>query len=133
MGRRSTQATLDAADILLRNLLQTPKTRPGMAAAVASLGLNRYWVYAWVARAERAGDVCVLNRDSVPTYVLTSCAEPPKTNPLERLPDWMCPKPPPPYTKRRVYRLSDESPVPQEQETKERQCNPRTRTAPQDS
>lgn len=120
------------AEQVMLQLLRTPKTRSGLYAASRAHGLSRHWIRGWVSNAEMTGVICTARGGRNPQYVLATEAGNKPSPLLAILPDWMCPKPPPPYGERRIYRLTDASAVPQEQKIKDAKCrpsNPTTRTA----
>lgn len=56
----SKAARARAADKLIRNLLRTPKTRPGLIAAVTSAtGVTRNFIYGWLSERTVDGTVTV--------------------------------------------------------------------------
>ena len=68
----SKAAQLRAADNLLRRLLGTPKTRPGLIAAVtASSQVSKNFVYGWLSENTRNGTVTVLKSGGRQTYQIT--------------------------------------------------------------
>ena len=118
------------AERLLRGLLRSPKTRKGLFAAVAAQGYTRNWVYGWLASALYTGLIVVHRGGRDPQYVLASEDDLHVHDSTAAYPAWMCPKPPPPFAARRVYRLGDDSPVPQQELQRTKNDRQRRRRTP---
>lgn len=90
------------ASRLLSGLLRSPKTRPGLIAAVASHGVTKHFVYGILTEWVRTGLVTVLKSGAQPTYQLTEhvVIEQPAESPF---PGWMDPRNLPPSSSRAVY------------------------------
>ena len=95
-----------SVDRLLRALLRSPKTRQGLAAALADRGLSESVVDGWLAQSMAAGVVAKARHGETDTYlyVLSGCeARLPRQG--SALPAWLDPSITlPEYSQRRVYR-----------------------------
>lgn len=101
-GRPPTKKeTLEKASRLLEGLLRSPKTRPGLIAAVAP-GLSKNFVFGWLTEAIRTGRVTVLKTHELPQYQLTEYVviEKPKEG---GYPAWLDPRVIPPCVDRQVH------------------------------
>ena len=95
-----------SVDRLLRALLRSPKTRQGLAAALADRGLSESVVDGWLAQSLAAGVVAKARHGETDTYLyVLSGREARLPRQGSTLPAWL--DPPitlPEYSQRRVYR-----------------------------
>lgn len=90
------------AEALLHGLLRTPKTRPGLVAAVSSHGVTRNFVYGWLAAHRSSGAVAQLKSMRTVMYQMSHHVV--QEVPAEgRYPTWMEPRALPMVTHRRVF------------------------------
>lgn len=95
-----------AVDQLLMSLLRTPKTRAGLAAAVADKGVSEGRVTGWLSRAEARGLVVKAGAVAGKPSFVRAGYEARHPAPPPMYPAWMDPTPKlPEATRRRVYRL----------------------------
>lgn len=104
MGTRkpdSKAGQLRKADKVLRALLKTPKSRPGLLAAVVGGSISRNYVFGWLAEGRRDGSLTVFKSGAVVMYQLPS-ANVDETPPPSGFPTWLDPRALPPSTGRTV-------------------------------
>jgi hypothetical protein len=99
---RARDAKKVAAGRLLTALLRSPKTRPGLIAAVAEHGVTRNFVYGWLSEQIRTGLVTVHKSSKTPLYQMTAAivVEQPADS---QFPAWLEPRVVPNSVDRRVY------------------------------
>lgn len=110
-------------------LLRSPKTRAGLIAAVASMGLSRRFVIGWLTAAEQAGRIVALQSSvgGAPLYQAARETHDERLQPSP-YPAWLCPShaPLPPTTGRRVYTTlvdADNAPAPTWSPTRQQENN----------
>ena len=90
------------AERVLRSLLRSPKTRPGLIAAVYSKAISRNFVYGFLTEQTRTGKVVVLKTGATDMYQNSACIVIEK--PTESIyPTWLEPRSLPDAVRRRVY------------------------------
>ena len=90
------------ANKVLLALLKTPKTRPGLIAAVSSDSISRNFVFGWLIEQVRSGVVVKLKSSHHITYqvAVTLSEEQPRAG---MFPNWLEPRILPVLATRRVY------------------------------
>lgn len=90
------------ADSLLSGLLRTPKTRPGLVAAVINTGVGKHFVYGWLADQLRTGKVAALKSSRPVSYQMAALAL--QEKPTEgKYPTWLEPRFLPVSSTRKTY------------------------------
>lgn len=117
MTRRadSRAAQIRKAEKVLRALLQTPKSRSGLIAAVSvTNGITRNYVFGWLAARHQDGTVTKIRLDGSVVYQMTQkVVEAPKES---EFPGWMDPRGLPMQSVRRVFIQGKQVRFNQEQE-----------------
>lgn len=132
MTKRVRVHSNEKASIRLTALLKSPKTRAGLIAAVADLGVDEWFVQGWLSSEVTAKRVIkiFMHRDKVEMFV--HCTTP--TEVVRRdsnYPTWLEPSRVPVYGERRLYSLGMGQPVqPEEQEEQGHHENSRKRGRP---
>lgn len=87
---------------MLTALLRTPKTRPGLIAAVNGEGISRNYVYGWIAAGLRDGSLTVLKSTTHLMYQDSKFVV--LESPSQGIyPTWLEPRGLPPMVGRRIY------------------------------
>lgn len=102
MKPESRAAQARQADLVLRRLLRTPKTRPGLIAAVTSRMISRRFVFGWLTESLRTGLVVELKGGTTKTYQIKGVviAEAPR---ISEYPSWLDPQALPQVMERTAY------------------------------
>lgn len=87
----SRKSVVRRVDALLLRLLRTPKTRPGLIAAVSGSGVSRNFLYGWLTAQVRLGAVTELKSTRPASYQVSTLviAERP---PAGTYPTWLEPR-----------------------------------------
>lgn len=91
-----------AADRLLRSLLRTPKSRAGLIAAAASIGVSRNYVFGWLSEQRRDGTVATLKSGRTDLYQMSVLVVS-ETPAPGTYPSWLEPRTLPQAAFRHVY------------------------------
>jgi len=89
------------ADIVLRALLRTPKTREGLIAAVTNTSISKNYVFGWLAEQRRTGTLIQDEREGIRTYKIIGEIVP-SANAQSPYPTWLDPRTLPTATGRRI-------------------------------
>lgn len=98
----SRKSVVRKADALLSRLLRTPKTRPGLIAAISGTGVSKNFLYGWLTDQVRTGKVAALKSTKPLSYQMASLviAEQP---PEGVYPAWLEPRTLPASATRQAY------------------------------
>lgn len=89
------------ADVVLRALLRTPKTREGLIAAVTNTSITRNYVFGWLATQRRTGALIQDETSGVRTYRIVGEVVPAAST-ESPYPAWLEPRSLPTATGRRI-------------------------------
>lgn len=104
MKPESRAAQARQADLVLRRLLRTPKTRPGLIAAVTSRMISRRFVFGFLADQTRQGVLTVLKSGTSVTYQIKPAgAEIAERPSYSGYPSWLDPRSVPPVRHTKVF------------------------------
>lgn len=90
------------AEVLLRRLLKTPKTRSGLIAAVANQLISKRFVYGWLANQVLSGEVVKLKSGSSVTFQMKGVTIV-ETPCFKGFPAWLDPRVVPVVLERKVF------------------------------
>lgn len=131
MSRRPRIHSNEKASIRLTALLKSPKTRAGLIAAVADLGVDEWFVQGWLSAEVTAKRVIkvFMHRDKVEMFV--HCTTPTEVVGRDsNYPSWLEPSGVPVYGERRLYSLGMGQPVQPEEQEQGHHEQPRKRGRP---
>lgn len=116
MSRPRQPSTVQASK-RLKALLKSPKTRAGLVAAVADLGLDEWFVQGWLSTEVTAKRVIKIHMHREKAEMFVHCTVPQEIVGRETVfPSWLEPAKVPVYGERRLYSLGMGQPVQPEQE-----------------
>jgi hypothetical protein len=110
MKRKATTTEIsERATKMLVALLKSPKTRRGLCASVAGLGLTNRYVWGWLAVEVREGRVMLVQTPSQkePLYIMATAVIDPEEMEPSIYPSWMEPRRVPRFTSRRFIASLD--------------------------
>lgn len=98
----SRKSVVRKADALLSRLLRTPKTRPGLIAAISGTGVSKNFLYGWLTDQVRTGKVAALKSTKPLSYQMASLVI--QERPPEGIyPAWLEPRFLPQASSRKAY------------------------------